>query len=986
MGALNRSLVDINRWRIAMGKPIKRVFLGWDKPCLPQAVNWLGDTYAVDRVWDLGRVTIAVSGRRSGRRLLEVLVDRTQNRILIPPRIVTIGDLPELLYQPGVEVADPLTSLLARVQALRQADDGVLQAIIRDLPEADDLQRWVQLAQELAQLDNDLAGAGVGVGDVAGRCEQLTDFIDQARWEGLVRLQSGYEQLLSSQGLQDQNTARFEAIRDQRCSTDHDIVLLGTVDLYMITRRMLEEVGSSVTALIHAPSSQAEDFDRFGCVVVDRLQDRRLNLAPGAVRIVEQPSDQAYEVLQIIAGYEGVGADQITVAMGDESIGAMLQRTLESADVPARLATGRSVGLSRPVLLLIAIKRFIHSQRFDDFATLLRHPDLERYLVSAQGGESESQVLGGIGTWLTLLDRYATEHLQGRLTKQWLGDRKIQEQLKAVYDRVLGLLACLPEQAKPLCEWSQPIAWVLSTVYEHVALNRHKDSDADLIQVLELIGQALREQAQLDPASPVTPRCTAAQAIGLALSRIADQPTRAQGGGVAVELLGWLELYLDDAPGVIVTGMNEGMIPQSTCADAFLPDRVRGVLGLVDNRRRYARDLMMLSAIVHSRRDVTLIGCRRSGDDQPRVPSRLLLAGDEDQLVEQVERFYGAAANDEGGGGCLVVEPSEVSGFTVAAPKPPKPPEAPEADKQMSSLRVTGFGDYLKCPYRFYLKHVLKLRALDDQAVEMDGLLFGSLAHDVLRSFGQSDVADSTDANVIGGYLSDRLDQRVRRAFGQHRKAAVRVQCEHLRHRLRGFARWQADQASEGWQIVREYVEMDLEASIEVDGLPFTITGRIDRIDVHAEQGYRLLDYKTGDGAKDPDETHREGPRGSKRWIDLQLPLYRQLVSKIDRIGTGGRVELGYIRLPKDLAGIGLAAANWSGEELASALEEARSVVRGIRAGVFGPPTKLKDEWKRRDEYRWVCMADCVGPVEGINRSLQAGLPGVGLPGVGGGV
>ena len=40
-----------------------------------------------------------------------------------------------------------------------------------------------------------------------------------------------------------------------------------------------------------------------------------------------------------------------------------------------------------------------------------------------------------------------------------------------------------------------------------------------------------------------------------------------------VELLGWLELLLDDAPFAVVTGFNEGRVPESSDTDSLLPAR-----------------------------------------------------------------------------------------------------------------------------------------------------------------------------------------------------------------------------------------------------------------------------------------------------------------------------------------------------------------------------------------------------------------------------
>ncbi|HLA85671.1 MAG TPA: hypothetical protein VJL29_12840, partial [Thermoguttaceae bacterium] len=55
--------------------PIKREFLGWDRPGLSLAVDWLIDRFGTPDALDLGRAIVAVPGGRAGRRLLERLVE-----------------------------------------------------------------------------------------------------------------------------------------------------------------------------------------------------------------------------------------------------------------------------------------------------------------------------------------------------------------------------------------------------------------------------------------------------------------------------------------------------------------------------------------------------------------------------------------------------------------------------------------------------------------------------------------------------------------------------------------------------------------------------------------------------------------------------------------------------------------------------------------------------------------------------------------------
>ena len=80
----------------------------------------------------------------------------------------------------------------------------------------------------------------------------------------------------------------------------------------------------------------------------------------------------------------------------------------------------------------------------------------------------------------------------------------------------------------------------------------------------------------------------------------------------------------------------------------------------------------------------------------------------------------------------------------------------------ITKMSVTDFAAYLRCPYRFYLSRVLKLRRLDDAAEELDGLSFGNLAHDVLDTFGHTDAAHRMSEGRIAKLLTEALHERAK--------------------------------------------------------------------------------------------------------------------------------------------------------------------------------------------------------------------------------
>jgi len=423
------------------------------------------------------------------------------------------------------------------------------------------------------------------------------------------------------------------------------------------------------------------------------------------------------------------------------------------------------------------------------------------------------------------------------------------------------------------------------------------------------------------------PRVDFAGAVGFVLQQLQGEKMREQPAGPAVELLGFLELALDDARLLVITDLNEGVIPSSRRFDPFLPDSVRGQLGLEDNRRRYARDLMRLVAILQGHEQVRLIAPRRDRDNNPLSPSRLLLACDDRTLVKRVRDFYDEQKAAPPVRSLLTAGEDDL--FDIPYPESPERP--------LDRLSVTAFNDYLGCPYRFYLKRVRGLESIDDRFLEMEATHFGNLAHAVLESFGRDGPIAATDPGVIAGYLYEQLASRARQTFGTRRRAAIDLQLGRLRMRLERFARQQARLAEEGWKIERDLVEESFRRTFEVDGESFTVYGKIDRIDRHPELGYRILDYKTSDTARKPDDNYRPGVEQGFCWSDLQLPLYRFIAEAREVTGS---VQLGYFNLPADAEdrNRGVQIAQWDDEALARAHQERDLIIRCIRQNRFWPP------------------------------------------------
>jgi ATP-dependent helicase/nuclease subunit B len=981
---------------------ITRHFIDWNKPALTVAADYLIGRYANGDQLDMSKVILVFPGRRAARRMLELLVLRAGTKwpAMIPPRMVTFNRLPEMLYVQKLQLADELTQLLVWRKALYAVPAREIRSALPDRPHEDSVPAWMALCESLRRQHNELAAEGLEFDEVHQKLSQSGDIEEAERWKALRRLQSEYLVQMDELKLWDRQAARLIAVEQHECHTDSDIILIGTVDMNRIIRQMLDQVSDRVTALIHAPEADKDYFDEYGCVVCDAWQNRPLNVGLEITRITGTPIEQARAAMQELASYGGVyRADDITIGVADDTMVPTLLQTMSDAGISGHWPVGMHVRETRPYRLLQAIALHVASARDElpaDFATLsdlVRHPDVNSWISDYLAASlTDDAAFAAREMWLSELDEYIAEHLQvapgellgkpprrilvaevcraveflsrclvadayaaefagsavGRLRPQKAAPRKSRQRtLDEMTDVLESSLSHKLEERRPLSEWAEGAVRVLATIYGERELQSDSAADRGIVECVTKL-QDLNEQLQRIPRD-VLPLCTASQSLQLLLKQIADEIIPPEPDDAAVELLGWLELTLDDSPVLILTGFNEGKVPESMNCDAFMPNSLRTRLDLTDNRRRYARDAYALMSILHSRRKVVLVKGRTDVQGNPLAPSRLWFAADPSSIPERVRRFYDPDYSAEEG-----AENQAQETGSIAAPAPiprlsgfvvPPPVDVPAAPVE---IPVTAFREYIQCPYRYFLRRELRLRADDDDVRELTAPVFGSLMHDVLKSFGESAVSQAVNVEAIETFLLQELHREALGRFGRSRSATVSVQLKMLESRLSAFARWQVESLRDGWKIF--YTEQDLMCDdfTDIHDRPVKLIGRVDRIDRRESTGeWRVLDYKTSETAEPPNRTHRR----NDEWIDLQLPLYRLLVKSLK---IKGDIQLGYIQLPGDLSKVGYEPATWNDNELLDAEKLARTVAADIIDLKIDRVTPMNDQ--RYAELSRICQ------------------------------
>jgi len=655
------------------------------------------------------------------------------------------------------------------------------------------------------------------------------------------------------------------------------------------------------------------------------------------VHLCADPLAQAGRIVECARGY-GAPEGVLAVGVADSDVLPFLEGGLSRAGFATFTPEGRPLRQEALFALLEALAAVARERSFEAAASLARCPDVLAFLVDAAGsGGSPARLLAGLDELVRIHLPPTLDAARGHLP----GLEAEFPELQTAVAQLAGLETMLTQDAFP-----DGAVRALGAIFGRRWLDLARPADSRLAEVAEAWRDLLRQAAA---ARPLAPGLAAADWWELVLPLLGDGRRFDDKAAGAVELQGWLELLWEDAPHLVVAGLNDGRVPEAVIGDPFLPESLRERLGLKTNAARFARDAYLLEALAACRARggrLDLLFGKTSAAGDPLHPSRLLLRCPGAELPQRVEFLFRPAG-----------APGASLAWKRAWSLRPREKAAPH------QIPVTAFRDYLRCPFRFYLSRVLGMRAVDVAKTELDALDFGDLCHGALEAMGcERALRDCTEARTLREFLMSELDRIVSARFGDKLTLPLVVQIESARQRLSKAAEVQARERAEGWVIERAEWRFPDAPSRTLGGL--VVRGKIDRIDRHEGSGaWRVLDYKTSDLATVPRDAHcrrASRVRGDERvpemarfaidgvehvWIDLQLPLYLWALEQED---TPGRPEAGvacgYFHLPKATGETGVTVwTDYSAGWHAAALRCAGAVAEAVRAQRFWPPAESVD-------------------------------------------
>jgi len=920
--------------------------LAWAHPVSPQAARWLlerGEN--AGGLLDLGGWVVLVPTAEAGRTLRWQMAQLCPSGIIAPKVCTPSAFVRWCSPCNTLPIASRLQVELAWLSALQRGERELWSPFV---PEGSQTERlnYSLLASDFTSLCSRLAEAGLRCADVMRLLPESPDF---ERWCSLAKWEEIYLNLLDESGLLDPNTVRLEACANPMLPQGvRQVALVACPDPFPLAVRVLERLREQripVHVLIHGEQSLDSTFDAWGRPLPEAWVQRQIAVPEAQQRIHLHYSieEMAEAVANLCNAHQSLGA--VAVAGCDPETVPVLVDGLTSHGVPVFDAGGFS---ARETMLWCCLEWLGELLQHGSFSSL------EQALALFPSGVVQ-EVLDQAGlSGLTRADvqKEVRQFRRVYLPSKIEDARHALELVEEADGSSIKIAACrawirygigLRDQLRGEGALHALEVWI-NGMYDRCLPLTQEEQEREL-SVLESFADLIRD------AEKALPWFSESRQVLVALVRAMGQ-VRISGGGNpgSVEVVGWLEIGWNPTPHLVVVDMHDAVVPQAPEPHPLLPGDVVRQLGLSTPEMRVARDAYLFECSIAQRQkegrmDVVLSKSGVGGD--PRKPSRFLCACSDDVIGGRVEKLFGKVSPR----GRRVVSKG---GLALDVPSP-----AVNSALARRLIRATAFGDFLDCPFLFYLRHAAQWSPpLDQTEPEMTPPEVGTLMHSLLFQFAADQlVRDSRDAAQIAEYLHKALEREMAMRFGDKIPLAPYIQRHDLGGRLERFANIQVHLRETGWAIIDAECELDFSLG------DWKVRAKVDRIDRHENGHYRIIDYKTGK-AKEPAIIHRKkcsqqdhkDPRADYArsgdslegwwfWRDLQLPLYAQAW-----MSRGHDLpEVGYIYLPPQHPDSGEKLwANFSEKDVTGALEVAQAVVARIEEGLFWPPdrrSKRGSDW-----------------------------------------
>ena len=306
-----------------------------------------------------------------------------------------------------------------------------------------------------------------------------------------------------------------------------------------------------------------------------------------------------------------------------------------------------------------------------------------------------------------------------------------------------------------------------------------------------------------------------------------------------LQIMGMLESRVLDFKNVIISSVNEGILPSGKQVNSFIPYDLKKEFGLPTYKEKDAVYTYHFYRLLQRANQVHIVY-----NTEPDV----LMGGEPSRFVYQLCTDHGLTG--------MVEHKLATMEIDVAFEKPQQIHKSDLLMSEIAKYASDGFSptslaQYIRNPLDFYKKFILKID--DSQVVEetIAANTFGTIIHNGLEELLSPFVGDYLNPDKLKAIRPD-VEQVITKHFTnfydessiRHGKNSIAFQV--LIRTLTNFLDFEIKQA-QSHEIKLLELEKKMDVDLEVPGITFPIKlkGKVDRID-EKNGRLRIIDYKTG--------------------------------------------------------------------------------------------------------------------------------------------
>jgi len=328
-----------------------------------------------------------------------------------------------------------------------------------------------------------------------------------------------------------------------------------------------------------------------------------------------------------------------------------------------------------------------------------------------------------------------------------------------------------------------------------------------------------------------------------------------------LQITGLLETRLLDFKHIYVLGMNEGKLPPTNPIQSIIPMDLRSAFGLPSNRDKQGLFAQHFYRLLHHARHLTFTYTTTSEVLGSHEKSRYLL---------QLEMEWRAANPNVNWQTFYYQIPTDEQNQEVSA----IPKNTAIQERLLAYLKngvsASALRKFANCPLDFYYRYVVEFGEEEEVEEDLAASTFGSLIHACLEElftpFAQKDKNGKRIEPAPGPVTAKDISQMLNtypailrkhflKYFDQNAtlfergknllsfEMALDLTNQHLRKELDFVQQLHEPLFIEQLEARFELAQM---VQIEQSQIPILFVGFIDRIDRIGQNGYRVIDYKSG--------------------------------------------------------------------------------------------------------------------------------------------